>query len=64
MSRALGDTDKALEHAREANRIYGQHNPRGHGARRARRLVEQLTAGRVTAVVTAEMPRTRSGALS
>jgi tetratricopeptide (TPR) repeat protein len=64
VSRALGDTDKALEHAREANRIYGQQNPRGHGARRARHLVERLTAGRVTAVVSAEMPRTRSGALS
>ena len=64
VSRALGDMGKALEHARDANRIYGQHNPRGHGARRARRLIEQLTAGRVTAVVTAEMPRTRSGALS
>jgi len=64
VSRALGDMDKALEHAREANRIYGQQNPRGRGARRARRLVAQLTAGRITAVVTAEMPRTRSGALS
>jgi tetratricopeptide (TPR) repeat protein len=63
-SRALGDTDKALEHAREANRIYGKQNPRGHGARRARHLVDRLTAGRVTAVVSAEMPRTRSGALS
>jgi hypothetical protein len=64
VSRVLGDMDKALEHAREANRIYGQQNPRGHGARRARRLVEQLTAGRVTAVAAAEMPRTRSGSLS
>jgi hypothetical protein len=64
VSRALGDMDKALEHAREANRIYGQQNPRGHGARRARRLVEQLTASRITAVGAAEMPRTRSGALS
>jgi tetratricopeptide (TPR) repeat protein len=60
VSRALGDVGKALEHAREATRIYGTDNPRGHGARRARRLIEQLTAG----LVTAEMPRTRSGALS
>jgi tetratricopeptide (TPR) repeat protein len=64
VSRALGDKDKALEHAREANRIYCQQNPRGHGARRARHLVERLTAGRVTAVAGAEMPRTRSEALS
>jgi tetratricopeptide (TPR) repeat protein len=62
--RALGDTGKAVEHAREANRIYGQQNPRGHGARRARCLLEQLAAGRGTAVVTAEMPRTRSWSLS
>ena len=63
-SRALGDMDKALDHAREANRVYRRQNPRGHGARRARRLIEQLTAGRITAAVGAEMPRTRSGALS
>jgi hypothetical protein len=62
--RALGDTGKAVEHAREANRIYGRDNPRGHGARRARCLIEQLTAGRGAAVAAAEMPRTRSGALS
>lgn len=63
-SRALGDPDKALDHAREANRVYRRQNPRGHGARRARRLIEQLTAGRITAAASAEMPRTRSGALS
>jgi tetratricopeptide (TPR) repeat protein len=63
-SRALGDMDKALDHAREANRVSRRQNPRGHGARRARRLIEQLTAGRITTAVSAEMPRTRSGALS
>jgi len=63
-SRALGDLDKALDHAREANRVYRRQNPRGHGARRARHLVEQLTAGRGAAVAAAEMPRTRSGTLS
>ena len=50
--RALGDTGRALEQAREASRLYGLHKPGGHGARRARRLAEELAS--------AEMPRTRS----
>lgn len=42
--RDLGDAGRALEHAREASRIFCQHNPDGRGARQARALIEELTA--------------------
>ena len=42
--RALGDLEAALEHAREASRIFDLHNPEGRAARQARRLVAELTA--------------------
>ncbi|HEY6493572.1 MAG TPA: tetratricopeptide repeat protein, partial [Trebonia sp.] len=44
--RALGNLDEALEHAREAGRIFDLHDPDGRGARHARRLVEELSAGK------------------
>jgi hypothetical protein len=43
--RDLDDTGKALEHAREASRIFDRHNPNGRGARQARQLIEELSAG-------------------
>jgi hypothetical protein len=43
--RDLGDTGKALEHAREASQIFDLHNPDGHGVRQARQLIEELNAG-------------------
>lgn len=43
--RDLGDLDRALEHAREASRIFDLHDPSGHCARRTRVLIEELTAG-------------------
>ena len=43
--RALGDPGRALEHAREASRIFDLHDPDGRGARQARRLIAELTAG-------------------
>ena len=42
--RALGDPGRAVEHAREASRIFDLHNPDGRGARQARRLITELTA--------------------
>lgn len=43
--RDLGDTGRALEHAREASRIFDLHNPEGRGARQARQLIEELSVG-------------------
>jgi hypothetical protein len=43
--RALGDLGTALEHAREASRIFDLHNPDGRAAKQARRLIAELTAG-------------------
>jgi hypothetical protein len=43
--RALGDLGAALEHAREASRIFDLHSPDGRAAKQARRLIAELTAG-------------------
>jgi len=42
--RDLGDPGRAVEHAREASRIFDLHDPGGRGARQTRRLIEELTA--------------------
>jgi tetratricopeptide (TPR) repeat protein len=41
----LGEPGQALAHARAASRIFDLHNPDGRGARLARRLIAELTAG-------------------
>jgi tetratricopeptide (TPR) repeat protein len=41
--RDLGDLDGALQHAREASRIFDLHNPEGRAAKQARRLIAELS---------------------